>query len=109
MLFDEIKREWEKEKHTIIIQWCTIFPHICRSINLATIYGLENQIDMLFPLSLSLLGPWPPPVGSMKANFDVTIRKDFSVAAVVLSDCHGCIFAAATKHLSSVDVTLGHS
>jgi hypothetical protein len=45
----------------------------------------------------------------MKANFDAAVRKDFSVVAAVLSDCHGCIFATTTKHLSSVDVTLGET
>jgi hypothetical protein len=80
---------------------------------------IDKSIKQIFTSYRAHLSAWhssisisawsPPPVGSMKANFDVAVRKDFSVAAAVLSDCHGCIFAAATKRLSSVDVTLARS
>jgi hypothetical protein len=41
--------------------------------------------------------------------FYVAVRKYFVVAAAVLSNSRGCIFATATKHLFSVDVTLGET
>jgi hypothetical protein len=58
----------------------------------------------------SLPSLWIPPcVGSAKGNFDVAIKDNFAVAAAVLSDSSGEIFAAATLKLHSSDVLLGEA
>ena len=48
-------------------------------------------------------------MGSVKGNFDVAIRGNLAVAAIVLSDSFGEIFAAATLKLHSSDVLLGEA
>ncbi|XP_059440508.1 uncharacterized protein LOC132172957 [Corylus avellana] len=51
----------------------------------------------------------PPPLGFLKANFDVAIRPLFSVAAVVLNDHTGLIVAVCTKKLPHLDATVGEA
>lgn len=44
---------------------------------------------------------WIPPLpGTVKANFDVVVKSDFSVAAIVFN---------ATKHLSTTDAAVGEA
>jgi hypothetical protein len=53
---------------------------------------------------------WAPPLpGNFKANFDVAVKNDFSVAAMVLSDSNGKIIHAATKRLSTTDASIGEA
>ncbi|GLT57767.1 hypothetical protein SLA2020_307160 [Shorea laevis] len=42
-------------------------------------------------------------------NFDVAVKSDFSVAAMVLSDSTGKIIHAATKRLSTTDSAIGEA
>jgi hypothetical protein len=51
----------------------------------------------------------PPLPGNFKVNFDVVIKNDFSVAAMVLSDSNGKIIHAVTKRLSTTDATIGEA
>jgi hypothetical protein len=58
----------------------------------------------------ALSSTWVPPLlGNFKANFDVAVKNDFSVAAMVLSDSNGKIICAATKCLSTNDTTIGEA
>ncbi|GLT55504.1 hypothetical protein SLA2020_286190 [Shorea laevis] len=50
-----------------------------------------------------------PPPGTVKANFDVAVKSDFSVAAMVLSGSNGNILHDATNRLSSTDVAVGEA
>jgi Na+-transporting NADH:ubiquinone oxidoreductase subunit NqrE len=57
------------------------------------------------PVSSSL---WNLPLpGTVKANFDVAVKSDFAVAAMVLSDFNGNIVQAITKRLSSTNAAIG--
>ena len=44
----------------------------------------------------------PPPMGSLKVNFDVAIKSNIAVAAAILRDHPGDFPAASTKHLPSI-------
>jgi hypothetical protein len=58
----------------------------------------------------ALSSTWVPPFpGNFKANFDVAVKNDFSIAAMVLSDSNGKIINAATKRLSTTDATIGEA
>jgi hypothetical protein len=48
-------------------------------------------------------------LGNIKANFDVAMKSDFSVAAMVLSDSNGNIIQAITKRLSTIGVAIGEA
>ena len=51
---------------------------------------------------------WSPPLpGNIKANFDVVVKPDFVVAAMVLSDSNGNIIQVIIKRLSTIDVAIG--
>lgn len=53
---------------------------------------------------------WSPPLpGAIKANFDVAVKSDFAVAAMVLSDSNGNIVQAVTKRLSTTDAAIGEA
>jgi hypothetical protein len=50
---------------------------------------------------------WSPPLpGTIKANFNVVVKSDFSVAAMVLSDSNGNIIQAITKQEANFDVAV---
>jgi exonuclease III len=73
---------------------------------------LHTSLDshLLVCRKAALPSLWLPPcVGSVKGNFDVAIKGNFAVAAAVLSDSSGEIFAAATLKLHSFDVLLGEA
>ena len=54
--------------------------------------------------------PWTSPLlGSFKANFDVTVRVDFVVATVVISDYTGDIIYAVTKRFFTQDGAVGEA
>ncbi|GLT60899.1 hypothetical protein SLA2020_336400 [Shorea laevis] len=54
--------------------------------------------------------PWsPPPLGSLKVNFDVAVRPLYSVAAAGISNHNGCILAARSQKLPHSDVALGEA
>jgi hypothetical protein len=50
-----------------------------------------------------------PPSSVVKRNFDVAIREDFAVAAVVVSDSTGNIISAATQKFFFTDVGMGEA
>jgi hypothetical protein len=73
-----------------------------------------NQVTVLLDFHLSawqataLPSLWSlPPPGSFKANFDVAVRGNFSVAAAVITDSKGQIITAASLKLSSSDALIG--
>ena len=51
----------------------------------------------------------PPLPSSTKANFDVALSSDFTVAVTVVSDSNGNIIRAATKKILTKDVALGEA
>jgi hypothetical protein len=58
----------------------------------------------------ALSSTWTPPLpGNFKSNFDVAVKNDFSVAAMVFSDSNGKIIHAATKRLSTTDASIGEA
>lgn len=58
----------------------------------------------------ALLSLWfPPPLGSLKGNFDVALQGTFSVVAAVISDVLGNIIMAATHKLHSSYALIGEA
>jgi hypothetical protein len=51
----------------------------------------------------------PPPMGYLKANFDVAIRPQFAVAAAILRDHNGEILAACSQRLPHMDSNQGEA
>lgn len=47
--------------------------------------------------------------GSIKANFNVAMKRDFAVAATVISDVKGTIIGVATNKFLTKDVTIGEA
>jgi hypothetical protein len=82
-------------------------PVISNSVKQVSITFRAHQSAWQASTSISYWAP--PPIGSIKANFDLAIRQNFAVAAVVLSDPQYCIIAAATKRLSIVDAAIGEA
>jgi hypothetical protein len=79
--------------NTAIHQISSTFNHRCNAWN-----------------DLALSSIWTPPAaGWIKGNFDVAVRGSFAVAAAVISDDNGSIFAAATLKLNSADALQGEA
>jgi hypothetical protein len=60
--------------------------------------------------SVALSSLWLPPfAGCIKRNFDVAIRDNFAIAAVVISNSSGEVICAVTQKLSVSDVLKGEA
>jgi hypothetical protein len=77
---------------------------------------IQVQLSSLFSRHFSawkdatLPSLWTSPLsGCFKANFDVTVRNSFSVAAAVISDTSGAIIFAATSKLLGTDALMGEA
>jgi hypothetical protein len=78
---------------------------VSKHIRITTLHHINA-----WKLGDSLSAVWtPPPVGSLKANFDVAIRPDFAVAAATLRDHEGNFLAVLTKRLPPMDASLGEA
>jgi hypothetical protein len=49
---------------------------------------------------------WSPLPGNIKANFDIAVKSNFAIAAIVLSDSNGNIIQTITKRLSTTYVVI---
>lgn len=58
---------------------------------------------------LHLFGALAPLPCTIKANFDVTVKNDIFVAAMVLSDSNGNILHATTKRFFTIDTAVGEA
>jgi hypothetical protein len=57
-----------------------------------------------------LLVSWsPPPIGSLKLNFDVVVRQSFMVAAAIISDHDGLILWVVARKLPLLDINAGEA
>jgi hypothetical protein len=46
----------------------------------------------------------PPPDGSLKANFDVAVRSNFSVDSTIVIEEKGKVLAVCTSKLNTIEV-----
>jgi hypothetical protein len=83
---------------------------IFASLILDVIWMARNKLvhEAIQPDPLPSLWSLPPP-GSFKANFDVAVRGNFSVAAAIITDSKGQIITAASLKLSSSDALIGEA
>jgi hypothetical protein len=51
----------------------------------------------------------PPPDGSLKANFDVAVRSNFSVNSTVVVEEKGKVLAVCTSKLNTIEVNEGEA
>jgi hypothetical protein len=84
-----------------------VHPVLAKSLQHILIAMKHHNLAWADAKSSSL---WSPPLpGNIKANFDVAVKSDFSVAAMVLSDSNGNIIQAITKRLSTTDAAIGEA
>ncbi|GLT71435.1 hypothetical protein SLA2020_434520 [Shorea laevis] len=58
----------------------------------------------------NVLSSWnPPPIGFIKFNFDVAVRRDFMVAAATVSDHDGSLLWATAKKIPLMDINAGET
>lgn len=80
------------------------------STNLETISNvIQNHLQAWKSSSFGQSIWQPPPIGSLKLNFDVATKEDFAIAAAILSNDKGEILLAFTNKLAFLDVNKGEA